>query len=111
VGWGAAVSYEGWFQLLCANGHLSACDAYEDPPVVCRCGASMVWSNSIDNTNGCSSPDDHSRVGSCECGMVDLEVVTPGEVCECPTCGVRHEKAEPVYKIPTTWGCDLRETR
>lgn len=46
------MSYEGHEQLWCSNGHYSECDAYDDVPKTCRfCGAEIVFSNSVDDTN------------------------------------------------------------
>jgi hypothetical protein len=49
------MSFEGYFQLLCANGHYFTADAYyydthEDCPCL-ACGAEVVWENLVDTTN------------------------------------------------------------
>lgn len=50
------MSYEGYIQELCANGHLSEePESYCDYEVGARClvcGAEIVWKNSVDDTNG-----------------------------------------------------------
>lgn len=48
------MSYEGYEQHICANGHLFYnYDIYyfERPTIVCHCGADSVWQNSVDDTN------------------------------------------------------------
>lgn len=48
------MSYEGYVQVLCENGHLFVTDAYYDEQtLVCsRCPASGVFFNHVDETNG-----------------------------------------------------------
>jgi hypothetical protein len=44
------MSYEGYEQCICANGHRFDVDVhYNDWP--CECGENAVWSNSVDTTN------------------------------------------------------------
>jgi len=45
------MSYEGYSQCVCANGHYSEMDVYEDKEK-CECGAVFAWTNSVDSTNG-----------------------------------------------------------
>lgn len=51
------MSYEGYTQKLCSNGHYHTYSAFyvgeEDDNIVCPiCSAKMVWSNEVDDTNG-----------------------------------------------------------
>ena len=49
------MSYEGYVQVLCANGHYHSFDEnYDsDETVECPdCGANIVWRNRVDDTNG-----------------------------------------------------------
>lgn len=61
------MSYEGYVQILCTNGHESVVDCYENPnfggwerddwegdvPLWrCHCGALAAWYNNVDTTNG-----------------------------------------------------------
>jgi hypothetical protein len=47
------MSFEGYYEFLCQNGHHAACDVYAPEPKKCRvCGASMAWQNMVDQTNG-----------------------------------------------------------
>ena len=46
------MSYEGSREFLCANGHHSVFECWDDDPPVCRCGAPMTFAHSIDHTNG-----------------------------------------------------------
>lgn len=45
------MSYEGYDQHICHNGHRFDEDCYSDHPT-CHCGAKSFWSNSVDQTNG-----------------------------------------------------------
>jgi predicted RNA-binding Zn-ribbon protein involved in translation (DUF1610 family) len=93
------MSYQGYVQVLCKNGHYRKFDAYNDPtdffewenkkPWTCPdCGEKMVWSNNVDQTNG----EDF--------GYVELEIEHDAEEEECRSCG-HVEVTEPVrFKIP-----------
>lgn len=97
------MSYEGYVQLLCPNGHNWNIDCYQfdtgyypvDSPVElppCHfcpvCKQKYAWSNSVDQTN-C---DEH--------GYIELEIDVPAVICKCEKCGIEHV-VEPIrYKIP-----------
>ena len=98
------MSYEGFDQILCQNGHLSSYDAFDSPvngslendEWVCpveNCNSTAVWWTAIDTTNGL---EDGSNLYP---GQVELELVDDGGVCVC-NCGHKHVLKEPVYKIP-----------
>lgn len=47
------MSYEGYVQKLCKNGHLWAEGCYDDSCLPCEeCGELPVWEHSVDCTNG-----------------------------------------------------------
>jgi hypothetical protein len=47
------MSYEGFEQYLCENGHYHTFDAYEDVPKSCPfCDKRWAWRHSVDQTNG-----------------------------------------------------------
>lgn len=47
------MSYEGYTEWKCRDGHIDANDVYCDAPTVCRkCGSFFVKRRSIDQTNG-----------------------------------------------------------
>jgi len=48
------MSYEGYSELLCENGHYEAHDvhAVEGSAKNCTCGAKWKWYHSVDQTNG-----------------------------------------------------------
>jgi hypothetical protein len=51
------MSYEGYHEFLCVNGHRTHVDCNESDPKACeRCGGSMAFWNSVDRTNG-QDPD------------------------------------------------------
>jgi len=96
------MSYEGYVQLLCPNGHNWNIDCYQfdtsyyaEPPEgtppshLCPyCKQKYSWWNSVDQTN-C---DEH--------GYIELEIDKSAVICKCDKCGIEHT-VEPVrYKIP-----------
>ncbi len=97
------MSYEGYEQLLCKNGHYSQCDAHETTDwsengpfhnlelVRCNeCGEAIIWSNSVDETNGDGE------------GIVNLGRFRIKEA-KIETCnlGHYHQVAPAIYRIPT----------
>ena len=47
------MSYEGFTQYLCARGHESSFDCYEEHAANCpHCGAEFRWQHDVDITNG-----------------------------------------------------------
>jgi hypothetical protein len=86
------MSFEGYEQRLCKNGHYETFDVYEfvpedDPCSVC--GAKWVWFNLVDCTN---EPG---------VGKVELEIATPARYeTTCEACGSQAMVEEETYKIP-----------
>jgi hypothetical protein len=87
------MSFEGYIQRLCKNGHLEEIDVYdfESKNEMCdECGEDWIWQNTVDETNGG------------DVGRVELEIDQPYKyetTCEC--CGSQRLVAEETYKIPT----------
>jgi hypothetical protein len=46
------MSYEGYTEKLCKNGHLWGNDCYSDPTPCPQCGGDFVWQHHVDQTNG-----------------------------------------------------------
>ena len=94
------MSYEGYVQYLCKNGHARTRDAYDDferGEYKCdACGAGLAWENHVDLTNGSFDMDGKTRID----GFVELEVDKPAEMCKCDKCGNEHIIKEATYKIP-----------
>lgn len=84
------MSFEGYFQRLCKNGHNCNCDGYcaSDDDRCDFCDAEIAWENLIDQTNDDGQKD-----------VVELEVDVPAEICEC-SCGHRHQIKPARHKIP-----------
>lgn len=109
------MSYEGYEQLLCENGHLHMVDCWDSPdPKTWRCdscGAKLAWWNAVDQTNGsyhtCSETGEEVRID----GFVELEVDREVVSEECPLCG--HEKVlEDIrYKTPTHAGHRVKRSQ
>ena len=98
------MSFEGYVQILCENGHLNSRDAIdwmysELSDYKCEeCGGKLVWENTVDETNGV---DPETGYGY---GYVELEVDKPAVVCTCDKCGNKHEVEAETYKIPEVKG-------
>lgn len=88
------MSYEGYEQILCEDGHLYTFDCYNHRPyaATCPCGKPFIWWNSVDCTN---EPDE---------GYVALVEKTPAEYCVCACCNHRHQVKPETYYIPTDQG-------
>lgn len=104
------MSYEGYCQVLCENGHYHTFDAYdsviedsvnwqmyngyggkdqERKPWACHwCGKDIAWVNNVDETNGEAA------------GYVELEVEKESVFCTCPCCKNKHVVEQPTYKTP-----------
>lgn len=97
------MSYEGYEQLICENGHEFAVDAYEtmysDNPhegIKCHiCGGKVVWWNAVDLTNG-SLDEEGNRID----GVVILFTKIPAAYCHCDHCGNNHIKTAATVRIP-----------
>ncbi len=97
------MSYEGYSQFLCKNGHYWEKDCNELPIYYgegelvkqkCpKCGEEEVFENMVDVTNG-NFDDDGNRID----GYIDLKVKseTSGK---CSACGEKHI-CETIYEIP-----------
>ena len=102
------MSYEGYSQFICKNGHYFTldCSYADDNPECPNCFSKPIWENGVDQTNGCESTDDnpsdlshtHEKVGDCICGYVSLELV---EESRCDKC---NSILEQTFKIPKKGG-------
>jgi hypothetical protein len=102
------MSFEGFYQLLCRNGHYHE----ENVHVIgympieewrCPvCDEPVKWWNIVDETNGMYDTDDEGnenadiRID----GYIELEIDKLAVICEKCPCGVKHQVAPPTYKIP-----------
>ena len=89
------MSWEGYYQLICKNGHYWTEDAgwkdYED--CICpMCKSKPTWHNTVDITNG--SFEGKRRID----GYKHLK---PYKTTQCPTCKTT---LEALYKIPRKKG-------
>lgn len=120
------MSFEGFYQTLCARGHYTSLGLYEyDTETLCCCGAQIAWWNLVDETNGaycdCLAGTDLANNGSTELvgcefccsgridGYEELEMDTPALLETCPHCGHSKTIEEETYKIP--WDRGHRRTQ
>lgn len=110
------MSYEGYEQLLCANGHARSVNAmetmYGDFDVStwkCSCGAGLAWFNCVDQTNGsfhtCSTTGKQVRTD----GHIELEVDKSAVTKTCECCGHTAIVEEETFKIPLEGGHRVNE--
>ncbi len=100
------MSYTGYEEYICLNGHYWTKDAYccygEDHfnqskcPI---CGAAIAWYNVVNTTNGSYEINPDTGEEECIDGSVELEVDVPATICTCP-CGHKHVTNEATFKIP-----------
>lgn len=84
------MSYEGYEQYLCENGHYweEGCSYGNEDPIPCAdCGKPPVWVHSVDTTNDEGEP-------------VVLKLKTPSKLETCPTCQHTKEVTPETYEIP-----------
>lgn len=99
------MSFEGFVQYLCKNGHNWDNDVYwDDDSEKCPiCEAEIVWSNLVDTTNGsfcnCNEGCENCEDGRID-GYIELEVKEPAVYSECKECGTKKLIKEETYKVP-----------
>lgn len=90
------MSFEGYEQRLCKNGHYEMFDVYDFVSKDENCGvckAEYVWYNLVDCTN------------EANVGRVELEIDKPDRYeTTCEACGAQRLVEEETYKIPTDSG-------
>lgn len=92
------MSFEGYNQILCCNGHLAEVDVYfmDVKDWNCpHCEERATWWNIVDTTNG-SFDDDGERID----GYVFPEEKEPAQKCRCSECGHEHISKPATYLIP-----------
>ena len=90
------MSFEGYHQVLCKNGHHFTTDlGFDEESWECPyCKEKLAWTHIVDTTNG--SFENGKQID----GYIELKVAQKAKVCECDKCGNEHV-IEPVrYKIP-----------
>lgn len=97
------MSFEGYYQILCVNGHLDGEDVYsfDEKTWRCRhCRASAQWINKVNTTNGSWDFDAETGEQIRIDNHVELEKCRPAEFCD--KC---HQEIAPcTYYIPTDQG-------
>lgn len=86
------MSYEGYIQVLCPNGHTwnindNGWEPSPDEFKCSHCRQFAIWKNFVDETNGESI------------GLIQLEKITPIKLHTC-TCGNIHTGEPATYRIP-----------
>jgi hypothetical protein len=95
------MSYEGYYQVICKNGHAENVDCYDFNKELHKCnvcGSAIVWSNLVNVTNG-SWDEEGNRID----GFIELELDKgyKDKWCECSKCKNKHLISTPTYRIPT----------
>lgn len=87
------MSYEGYSQIICSNGHYyeADCYAYNDPCPVCL--AAPAWNNPVDQTNGADE-------GIIAASDLEQFVKTPAIEKTCDL-GHVHTISPTIFNVPT----------
>lgn len=103
------MSFEGYHQLICKEGHLGVSDCYDVDPKfwVCHeivhghfCGKGAQWWNLVDVTNGSFDEEMGNRID----GYIELSPFIQGDMCCCGSCGHSHRLSPDLYRPPATGG-------
>ena len=86
------MSYEGYEQHLCKNGHRFFCDCFEEVGVCPVCEVESIWSNPVDETN-CES---YGIIPEWEW----KKLLIKDAVVETCNLGHHHITSEAIYKVP-----------
>ena len=101
------MSFEGYYRVLCKNGHCDTLDCYWSPDFnisetncwLCRdCGKEAAWVNLVNTTNGSYEYQNGKEVRID--GYVELEIEEESVTTTCPTCGTKKCIKPQRYKIP-----------
>lgn len=89
------MSFEGFYRILCKNGHLGSSDCYSVEPeeYICHCGEPCAWWELVDQTNG-YDPKFETK----------LKIDKPQETKMCECCGETKVLNSETYKIPKKRG-------
>jgi len=88
------MSYEGYSQYLCRNGHKTIIDSLEELPKHCDCGKEFIFSWQVNQTNG----DELHNALTME---YPFDVLEERKYVTCKSCGSLVETKEPRFKVPT----------
>lgn len=88
------MSYEGYSQNICQNGHkFNSGSFWNDPPLCSICKAEIAFANSVDDTNcdayGFISDEDWNKL-----------LISPQKIEKC-NLGHEHVIVHAIYRIPT----------
>ena len=86
------MSYEGYSQVICADGHYFERDCFDNS--TCYCGAEDAWENGIDQTNG-------PNQGEILEEDINKFLIEPSKAETCKHCGHTKIIGEAIYRIPT----------
>lgn len=88
------MSFEGYYQVMCKNGHYDSFDLHCNEPEdwECHCKEKCAWWNIVNQTNG-----SYEQINGKDLridGYVDVELISRES---CPTCNTVLSE---IYKIP-----------
>jgi hypothetical protein len=88
------MSYEGYNQLICVNGHYTTADCYHQHEICFICAGKIVFNNAVDETN-CEA------IGVIPDQYLEKLKLTDSVCCTCESCRHRHVKEIAIYRCPT----------
>lgn len=102
------MSYEGYDQLLCENGHYSTEHPYHYGIQYCAiCGAQIVWQFCVDQTNGCEHDEEEHRDDCCGIPLSEFPIREPEQSHDCSECGTHIVKRAATYHPPPGKGARI----
>ena len=86
------MSYEGYSQVICENGHYFTRDCFNN--YSCYCGGKDAWENMVDQTNG---PDQG------EIPIEDMQkfIIEPAKTKTCAHCNHTETYEQAKYRVPS----------
>ena len=103
------MSFQGYYQIICENGHLSTCDVYDFEFEVFECPickGKKAFRNLVDQTNCCTGfdtcPNAEEKKTCCGIGIgyKSFKVWREKRIEKCEHCGLSKVVEHETYKIP-----------
>jgi len=88
------MSYEGFIQQICENGHFSGRDCCDSNETCRICSGKIVWENEVDQTNW-------EDVGYIQREDMNKFIIQKAVIETCSHCGQNKQISPDIYRPPT----------
>jgi len=92
------ISFEGYYQKLCKNGHYWTTDCYINDEICPYCGEISIWENLVNITNGSFYTDPETGKEKRIDGYIELKIKSQKKCDKCDSI------LETIYEIPKIGG-------